>query len=103
MLEHSLAEKEVEEEAYIFEKVVPGKRGISKWNMWLFPFFLFVSDLVLFTFGYILMGPRRNPREKIMRRKNKGLETDSWGSGQMEKNKHHRFNSQGMIMGRDAF
>lgn len=54
---------------------------------------LFVSDLALFTFGCVLMGPRRNPREKMMGRKNKELETNSWRRGQMEKNKGHRFNS----------
>ena len=35
----SVAGKEVEEEAGNFGRVVTGKRGISKWNTWLFPFF----------------------------------------------------------------
>lgn len=39
------------------------------------------------------MGARRSPREKMGGRKNKEIETDSWGSRQMEKNKGHRFNS----------
>ena len=49
------------------------------------------------------MGPRRNPRENMTGREDKELEINLGGSGQMEKNKGHRFNSQGMIMGRDAF
>lgn len=40
-----MAGKKVEEEIYIFQEVVTGKRGISKWNMGFF--FPFLNLLVI--------------------------------------------------------